>query len=96
MARSLPSPISLSSPKILLWPGKLRAGKVSARIRAGRVAANIMATGPRHSHRTTACPNPTASMTASTSAARSWHVACLGHGGGGHTSWHCRTCDAVV
>src|SRR5262245_61558629 len=23
------------------------------------------------------------------------HVACLGHGGGGHTSWHCRTCDAV-
>jgi len=24
------------------------------------------------------------------------HVACLGHGGGGHTSWHWRTCDAVV
>jgi hypothetical protein len=24
------------------------------------------------------------------------HVACLGHGAGGHTSWHCRTCDAVV
>jgi hypothetical protein len=24
------------------------------------------------------------------------HVACLGHGGGGHISWHCRTCDAVV
>ena len=24
------------------------------------------------------------------------HVACLGHGGGGHTSWHCITCDAVV
>ena len=24
------------------------------------------------------------------------HVACLGHGGGGHTSWHCRICDAVV
>jgi len=24
------------------------------------------------------------------------HQACLGHGGGGHTSWHCRTCDAVV
>src|SRR4051812_27051617 len=24
------------------------------------------------------------------------HVACLGHGGGGHASWHCRTCDAVV
>ena len=24
------------------------------------------------------------------------HVACLGHGGGGHTSWHCRTCDATV
>jgi hypothetical protein len=24
------------------------------------------------------------------------HVACLGHGGGGHTSWHYRTCDAVV
>ena len=24
------------------------------------------------------------------------HVACLGHGGGGHTSWHCRTCDAVI
>src|SRR5262245_17658648 len=24
------------------------------------------------------------------------HVACLGHDGGGHTSWHCRTCDAVV
>ena len=24
------------------------------------------------------------------------HVACLGHGGGGHTSWRCRTCDAVV
>jgi hypothetical protein len=23
------------------------------------------------------------------------HVACLGHGGG-HTSWHCRTCDAAV
>ncbi len=24
------------------------------------------------------------------------HVACLGHGSGGHTSWHCRTCDAVT
>ena len=24
------------------------------------------------------------------------HVACLGHGGGGHTSWHCRTGDDVV
>jgi hypothetical protein len=24
------------------------------------------------------------------------HVACLGHSGGGHTSWHCRTRDAVV
>jgi hypothetical protein len=24
------------------------------------------------------------------------HVACLGHGGGGHVSWHCRTCDAVT
>jgi hypothetical protein len=24
------------------------------------------------------------------------HVACLGHGGGGHMSWHCRICDAVV
>ncbi len=24
------------------------------------------------------------------------HVAYLGHGGGGHTTWHCRTCDAVV
>jgi len=24
------------------------------------------------------------------------NVACLGHGGGGHTSWHCRTCDATV
>ena|ERR1700754_2125401 len=24
------------------------------------------------------------------------HQACLGHGGDGHTSWHCRTCDAVV
>src|SRR5262245_60299604 len=24
------------------------------------------------------------------------HVACLVHGCGGHTSWHCRTCDAVV
>jgi hypothetical protein len=24
------------------------------------------------------------------------HVACRGLGGGGHTSWHCRTCDAVV
>jgi hypothetical protein len=24
------------------------------------------------------------------------HVACLGHGGGGHTSWCCRSCDAVV
>ena len=23
------------------------------------------------------------------------HVVCLGYGGGGHTSWHCRTCDAV-
>ena len=22
------------------------------------------------------------------------HVACLGHGGG-HTTWHCRTCDPV-
>lgn len=21
------------------------------------------------------------------------HVACLGHGGGGHTTWHCTTCD---
>ena len=24
------------------------------------------------------------------------HVACLGHGGGGHTSWHSRTSDVVV
>ena len=24
------------------------------------------------------------------------HVACLGHGGGGHTSWHCRTCEDVA
>jgi hypothetical protein len=24
------------------------------------------------------------------------HIACLGHGGGGHTGWHCRTCDAEV
>ena len=24
------------------------------------------------------------------------HVACPDHGGGGHTCWHCRTCDAVV
>ena len=24
------------------------------------------------------------------------HVACLGRGGGGHTSWHCRTWDAVT
>src|SRR5262245_3725385 len=24
------------------------------------------------------------------------HVACLGHGGGGHTSWHCRPCDTVL
>lgn len=24
------------------------------------------------------------------------HVACLGHGGGGHTSWHCRICDATT
>jgi hypothetical protein len=24
------------------------------------------------------------------------HIACLGHGGGGHTSWRCRTCEAVV
>ena len=24
------------------------------------------------------------------------HAACLGHGGGGHTSWHCRNCDALV
>jgi len=24
------------------------------------------------------------------------HAACLGHGGGEHTSWHCRTCDATM
>jgi len=24
------------------------------------------------------------------------HVACLGHGGGGHTTWHCRACETVV
>ena len=24
------------------------------------------------------------------------YVVCLGHGGGGHTSWHCRTCEGVV
>ena len=24
------------------------------------------------------------------------HVACLGYGGGEHTTWHCRTCDAVI
>ena len=24
------------------------------------------------------------------------YVPCLGHGGGGHTTWTCRTCDAVV
>jgi hypothetical protein len=23
-------------------------------------------------------------------------VACLGHGGGGHTTWHCRACDQTV
>ena len=24
------------------------------------------------------------------------HVVCLGHGGGGHVSWACTRCDAVV
>src|SRR3954451_15637173 len=24
------------------------------------------------------------------------HVACLGHGGGGHTTWTCQTCDQTV
>jgi hypothetical protein len=24
------------------------------------------------------------------------HAACLGHGGGGHTSWTCVTCDETV
>jgi hypothetical protein len=24
------------------------------------------------------------------------HTACSGHGGGGHTIWHCRVCEAVV
>jgi hypothetical protein len=24
------------------------------------------------------------------------HVACLGHSGGGHTSWHSRICDEVT
>ena len=24
------------------------------------------------------------------------HVVCLGHGGGGHVSWACTLCDAVV
>jgi hypothetical protein len=24
------------------------------------------------------------------------HQACLGHGGGGHTTWTCRTCDQTV
>lgn len=24
------------------------------------------------------------------------HVACMGHGGGGHTLWHCRECDDTV
>jgi hypothetical protein len=41
---------------------------------------------------------PTAAPTGTHSArtkSSSGHVACLGHGGG-HTSWHCRTYDAVV
>lgn len=24
------------------------------------------------------------------------HLACMGHGGGGHTTWTCRTCDATT
>lgn len=24
------------------------------------------------------------------------HVACLGHGGGGHTIWHCLECEAIT
>ncbi|KAA0093687.1 hypothetical protein CIW49_26975 [Mycolicibacterium sp. P1-18] len=24
------------------------------------------------------------------------HTACGGHGGGGHTIWHCLTCDAIT
>jgi hypothetical protein len=24
------------------------------------------------------------------------HVACMGHGGGGHTLWHCRACPSNV
>jgi hypothetical protein len=24
------------------------------------------------------------------------HQTCLGHGGGGHTTWTCRTCDQTV
>jgi hypothetical protein len=24
------------------------------------------------------------------------HVACSGHGSGGHTIWHCRTCEAIT
>ncbi len=24
------------------------------------------------------------------------HVACMGHGGGGHTTWHCRACPQNV
>lgn len=24
------------------------------------------------------------------------HTACGGHGGGGHTIWHCRTCEAIT
>lgn len=24
------------------------------------------------------------------------HVACMGHGGGGHTTWTCQACDETV
>jgi hypothetical protein len=24
------------------------------------------------------------------------HIACMGHGGGGHTTWACQTCDDTV
>jgi hypothetical protein len=24
------------------------------------------------------------------------HIACMGHGGGGHTTWACRACDDTV
>jgi|KBSSwiStaDraftv2_1062776.scaffolds.fasta_scaffold251094_2 hypothetical protein len=74
---------AFTRPYLLL--GHRAQGCVPTASQVRRAAARTIAP---HQH-----PHGSSTLTAPPHAEGTW---CLGHGGGGHTSWHCRTCDAVV